>query len=558
MRMATPQIATHLLSDPLRYLTPIGAFLRKTSLDELPQLFSVVLGDLSLVGPRPALFNQHDLIELRTQRGVDGLVPGITGWAQINGRDELPIPIKVDFDCEYLQRRSFAFDLKILLMTPKKVALCEGVFHQGIGATSDTRKIWENRKIRGKLSSQRIWFVSELYYPEMTSTGYFMTGIAEGVACEYHVSVLCSRPTYLARGAETRSHEIVKGVHIHRCWGTTFDKNKLPFKIVNSFTIATSLFVSALLRVHSKDIVIVVTNPPVLPYLIAVVCKLKGARFIVRVDDVYPELLTRFGFLKSGSIAERVLDSASRWLYRVSDRIIVLGRDVRDLATQKIAEVPSKIHIITHWGDTTAVRPQPFAKTQLVSNLNLSSHFVVQYCGNIGRTHGIEDFIEAATLLAENERFHFLMIGWGAKKEWALKQKLERSLRNLTILNPLPADQFCDGLNSCSVAIISFAPRMLGISVPSRMYNVLAAGKPILAVCDASSELAMVIQEEGVGWVVPPGRPDLIISCLRDAEANSDQLREMGQRARQAAVVKYPKDKVIESYKMILKELTTE
>ena len=129
MRMDTPQIATHLLSDPSRYLTPVGSFLRKTSLDELPQLLSVLAGDLSLVGPRPALFNQTDLVALRTNYGVDTLVPGITGWAQVNGRDELPISDKVGFDREYLERRSFVFDLKILLLTAKKVAFREGISH---------------------------------------------------------------------------------------------------------------------------------------------------------------------------------------------------------------------------------------------------------------------------------------------------------------------------------------------------------------------------------------------------------------------------------------------
>ncbi len=129
MRMDTPQIATHLLSDASRYLTPIGSFLRKTSLDELPQLFSVATGHLSLVGPRPALFNQADLVALRTHYEVDSLVPGITGWAQVNGRDELPIPIKVRFDREYLERRSFLFDLKILFLTARKVIVREGISH---------------------------------------------------------------------------------------------------------------------------------------------------------------------------------------------------------------------------------------------------------------------------------------------------------------------------------------------------------------------------------------------------------------------------------------------
>jgi O-antigen biosynthesis protein WbqP len=129
MRIDTPAVATHLLADPRSYLTPIGGFLRKSSLDELPQLWSILVGDMSFVGPRPALFNQHDLIALRTERGVDSLRPGLTGWAQINGRDELPIPVKVEFDAQYLARCGFGFDLRILYLTFLKVVSKEGVSH---------------------------------------------------------------------------------------------------------------------------------------------------------------------------------------------------------------------------------------------------------------------------------------------------------------------------------------------------------------------------------------------------------------------------------------------
>jgi O-antigen biosynthesis protein WbqP len=129
MRTDTPEVATHLLSNPIDYLTPIGGFLRRTSLDELPQLFSILTGDLCFVGPRPALFNQSDLIALRTERGVHRLVPGLTGWAQVNGRDDLSIPTKVQFDYEYLQRRSLAFDVKIVCITIRKVLRREGVQH---------------------------------------------------------------------------------------------------------------------------------------------------------------------------------------------------------------------------------------------------------------------------------------------------------------------------------------------------------------------------------------------------------------------------------------------
>ena len=129
MRVGTPAVATHLLANPMAHLTPIGSFLRKSSLDELPQLWSIFVGDMSFVGPRPALFNQHDLIEFRTQKNVHTLLPGLTGWAQVNGRDELSIPQKVELDAEYLQSNSFWFDIKILWLTFLKVVQRDGVSH---------------------------------------------------------------------------------------------------------------------------------------------------------------------------------------------------------------------------------------------------------------------------------------------------------------------------------------------------------------------------------------------------------------------------------------------
>lgn len=129
MRVDTPAVATHLLANPKQFLTPIGSFLRKSSLDELPQLWSIIIGDMSFVGPRPALFNQADLVALRTQNGVDKLLPGLTGWAQVNGRDELPIPEKVNLDVDYMHQQSFWFDLKIIALTFLKVLRRDGIQH---------------------------------------------------------------------------------------------------------------------------------------------------------------------------------------------------------------------------------------------------------------------------------------------------------------------------------------------------------------------------------------------------------------------------------------------
>ena len=129
MRVDTPAVATHLITDPNKFITPIGGFLRRSSLDEIPQLFSVLKGDMSFIGPRPALFNQDDVIALRMEKGVDKVLPGLTGWAQVNGRDELPIPEKVVLDVEYLEKQSFWFDIYILWLTMLKVVRRDGVSH---------------------------------------------------------------------------------------------------------------------------------------------------------------------------------------------------------------------------------------------------------------------------------------------------------------------------------------------------------------------------------------------------------------------------------------------
>jgi glycosyltransferase involved in cell wall biosynthesis len=399
---------------------------------------------------------------------------------------------------------------------------------------------------------QRVWIISELYYPELTSTGYFLTGIAEGLASASDVRVLCGQPSYWARGVRAASQEMLNGVDVHRCWATRFDKNKAYCRLLNLFTISVTVFSAALFGFRRHDIAIVVTNPPLLPYLIAVACRLKNARFVLLVHDVYPEVFMRLRILDPESVFARFMNRASRRLYRSANRIIVLGRDMQDLVSRKLEHQAEKVIIATNWGDTDLLRPQPPSESRLLQRLGLQGRFVIQYCGNIGRSHGIKDLVEAAERLSTEPDFHFLLIGWGARKKWAIQQKEKRSLQNLTILNPLPQDEFCDALNACDLAIISFSAGMAGISVPSRMYNVMAAGKPLLAVCDDESELAAVVKEERIGWVVPPDRPDLIASTLLEAKSDRGRLKSMGQRARQAAETKYTKGHVLKVYQELI------
>jgi colanic acid biosynthesis glycosyl transferase WcaI len=405
------------------------------------------------------------------------------------------------------------------------------------------------------LRNQRIWIISELYYPELTSTGYFVTGVAEGLAAAYRVSVLCGQPSYLARGLRAPCHETLHGVDVHRCRATTCDKNKLHLKILNLLTISASIFCASLFSFRRGDIVIAVTNPPLLPYLAAFACRMRGARFVLLVHDVYPEVLTRLGILKQSSIFVRLMERASRRLYEKADRIVVLGRDMEELVAQKMGAGQSRMVIATNWGDTEAIYPKERKDNALLDKLKLNEKFVVQYCGNIGRTHGIEDLVATAELLADDPDAHLLLIGWGARKQWAIQQRERRKLANLTILEPLLQEELCDGLNACNIAFISLSSGMSGVSVPSRMYNVLASGKPVLAVCDSNSELAAVIREEGIGWVIPPGHPELIVAALREGRADPEALRRMGERARNAAATKYTRAHVLAKYNSLIEGL---
>jgi colanic acid biosynthesis glycosyl transferase WcaI len=414
-----------------------------------------------------------------------------------------------------------------------------------------------NETNRSQTGSHRqcVWVISELYSPELTSTGYFLTGIAEGLAEVYDVSVLCGQPSYWARGVRAPRRELLNGVNVQRCWATTLDKNSPPFRIINLITISLSVFISALIRFRRGDIVIAVTNPPLLPYLASLACGVKGGRFVLLVHDVYPEILVRLGLLKPRSVPAHLLDRASRWLYNGAHRILVLGRDMGDLVSNKLPSRRERIVIATNWANTVTISPQPRSENTLLAKLNLQEHFVVQFWGNMGRPHCIEDLVDAAQLLAIDPEIHFLLIGWGTKKAWAVAEKHNRGLENVTILEPFPREKTCDVQNACDLAINTLSSGMSGISVPSRSYNAMAAGKPLLAVCDSDSELAAMVREEDIGWVVPPGRPDLIVSALREAKANPELLRSMGARARTAAETKYNIDYVLEIYKDLIEDL---
>lgn len=400
-----------------------------------------------------------------------------------------------------------------------------------------------------------LWVFSELYYPEDSATGYYATGIAESLAVRHSVGVLCAQPTYKARGTKAPREELRNNVHIYRCAATTLDKDVLTYRLMNLITISVSIFFNAVRRIRQGDIVIVVTNPPALPFVAFLVCKLRRAKLILRIEDVYPDAMIAAGMVGRDSFVVRLLNVLHRFLYTNVDRVIVLGRDMLQLVEGKVLQKTGHISIITNWGDVDTVLPGERSNNSLLQRHGLTEKFVVQYSGNMGRTHDLESLVACARILEQEKAVQFLFIGTGAKEQWLRKKAEELRLLNITILPPQPRSELTISLNACDLAVISFVNGMEGVSVPSRMYNILAAGKPILAMAGEDSELARLIVEEDVGFVVPPESPDLAARAIIEAATNRPALDAMSRRARTLVVERYSHPHIMAKFEDLLNEL---
>jgi glycosyltransferase involved in cell wall biosynthesis len=395
----------------------------------------------------------------------------------------------------------------------------------------------------------RLWVVTEPYYPELTSTGYYLTQIAEGLAAYRDVKVLCGQPNYAARGIVAPKHEIHKDVEIFRVSGTTLDKNVIVFRLINMITLGLSIFFKALRSFRRGDRVLVVTTPPSLPFVVAVAALVKGAGYVPLIHDNYPEILIAVGKAKPGSLFSSTIDFFNRWLYKYAEKIIVVGRDMHDLLMRKTVGLDIPIITIPNWAELESVSPSLRSENKLLDELGLREKFVLLYAGNLGHPNDLESIVECAAELREHPEVHFVFLGAGVKRKWLESQIKTLELPNVTLLDPRPRSEQSVFLNACDIGVVSLVSKMLGVSMPSRTYNILAAGKPILALTEENSELARVVCEDRVGWIVPPGDASALLTAIMAILDRRRELPAMGERARQSALAKYSVKMAIENYR---------
>lgn len=403
---------------------------------------------------------------------------------------------------------------------------------------------------------KKITVISELYYPEQNATGYFLTGIAEGLAKNgFNVSVLCSQPTYNKRGVKAVNEEIREGVQIKRCIATTFNSRNIIGRLINFFTISFSIALHSVSRIKSEDKVFVVTNPPLLPFLIRIICWFKGAQFFLLVHDVYPDVFVPLGLIKKSSLVYKLLSKLNALLFESAHKIVVLGRDMYELVQKKSGNLNhKKITIIENWADINQISLIDKEVCPIVKKHKLKDQFIVQYSGNHGRTHDLISLVKAAEILKDKEDISFLFIGSGSGKKALVKYAKDKDINNIIFEDYVEYSQLNYALNTSDLFIISFKKGMSGISVPSRLYNLMAAEKPILAAVDEDSEVARVIDEEEIGKCVDPSSPSALAEQIVYFKNNPTDASAMAYRARKAVKEKYSSSVIEEKYKLLFSE----
>ncbi len=400
---------------------------------------------------------------------------------------------------------------------------------------------------------KKIFIVSEIFYPEMTSTGFYLTAIAAHLARNFQVEVICARPARDIAGSEREDLRIVR---IERIGRMNDSAASLLRRMLGAAAWGTRVELLLVRRLRRGDIVLALTNPPFLPPLAAFACAVKGARLVVLTHDVYPQAAIVAGVLKGNSLTGRVWEAVQRWVYRRASRIICLGRDMRDAILRMEPSSLGKIVVISNWSETVSIIVGTKEDSSFARQNATWRKFVVLYAGNLGRTHDPDLIIRAAGLVPAGHAALFLIAGSGSQFKRLAASVRERPIPNLSMV-PLPEERNrqSDTLAAADVVLITFKEGMAGVSVPSRMYNAMAAGRPLIAVAGKDSELARVIREEGIGWITPPGDEHALWQAVQEAWQQPARLREMGRKARAVAETTYSEERILRQYGNLFLEL---
>jgi colanic acid biosynthesis glycosyl transferase WcaI len=363
--------------------------------------------------------------------------------------------------------------------------------------------------------SGKVVVVSQHYPPDPSTTAAIMAAISERVGQDAEVLVLSGTAGSAAAAAAGKPAVVEIGNWMP-------GKAALLKRALAELLFTVRMFLAMLVKLRRGDVAITVPAPFMLPYAFAAAAKLKGARSVLIMHDLYPDVLIMAGLLKPHSLPARAMRGLNALMFRALDAVVIIGRDTEKLLLRYGGMTRDKIRFIPNWATlergVRAVDPDnPYRRP-------LSARFVVGLSGNLGFTHDPIIVFEAARLLRESRDIHFLLSGWGIGFDQLREMQSEAKLPNVTLVDRVEDDQLETFLSAADVWIIPYRKNVAGVSVPSRFYNLLAIGRPVILVSEADAEAALTVTEHDVGWVVEPGRADELAKTVsRAAEAEDPQ-----------------------------------
>lgn len=394
----------------------------------------------------------------------------------------------------------------------------------------------------------RIWIISEYYYPVVVTTGYYVTEIAEYMAAKgLDVGVITSNNTYYASDESSQlKYEQHNGVNIYRKVHRQINKDDNKKRVLRLLSLSFSFFWMSMRRLKKGDQVIVLTNPAFFLLFMPVVRFFTGCKYHILVHDIFPENLSSLGKVNQNGSIYKLLKKIFDRAYSKANSLISIGNDMSNVLASKV-KGKTPIGLITNWADVDEVVPQEKEKTETYQKIKdfAGNHVLFQFAGNLGKAQGLDNVL-AAIFKVETDDARFLFVGAGAKLDDINKFAEEHA--NTYSFGFVNRSQQNDFLNACDIGIVTLADGMYGLGVPSKSYNIMATGRPILYIGEEDSEVAINVKKYDIGWVVRPNDPDALKRQIESIVKERSLLGEKCKKSREVAEKVFSKQVVLEQY----------
>ena len=403
-----------------------------------------------------------------------------------------------------------------------------------------------------------VCILTQYFYPDVASTGQILTELAEDLA-KYglNVEVITAQPSY-EEFKKCPSKEIYKGIYITRVWSTHFPKNNILGKIINMASFTLSSFFKVFFSHHANnEIFLIVTNPPYLPVLGLTFKKFRKRPYISLIHDVYPDLAVKLGYLSPKSIVTRLWDKLDKIVLNNSEKIIVLGENMKKVIENKLKSYPhtkNKLVVIHNWADGNEIFPVPRSSNWFIKKYGLEGKLVVLYSGNLGLSHPLEVLIDVAEALRQKEIL-FLFVGDGGKKPILEMLVEERKLENVKFLPYQSKENLAYSLSSGDIAIITMEQGIKGLSVPSKLYALMAAGRPIMGLVEKGSEVDVIVRKARCGFIFNPDDTEGIIKKINYLIKHPEVLTTLSGNARKYFELNFNRTLITKRYYEMINSL---